>query len=109
LPSRSAAKSAPAALDLARAMRLARPPETVSVRRAPDEVMFRTGPVEARARWTYGSAYYIGFVVEVANAGNEPVHLDPRRFAGRDLVLVGVRESVIPAKSKTLLYLIFWR
>jgi type IV secretory pathway VirB9-like protein len=108
-PAEAAAKRSPAALELVRAMRLARPPETVSVRRAPNDVLFRAGSAEARARWVYESTHYTGYVVEVANGGESAVHLDPRCFAGRDLVLVGVRESVVPARSKTLLYLVFWR
>jgi hypothetical protein len=90
-------------------MRLARPPETVGVRRAPDEVLFRTGPVVARAKWVYESAHYVGHVVEVENTGEIAAHVDPRRFAGPDLVCAGARESVVPPKGRTLLYFVFWR
>lgn len=105
----SGAKHAPGSLELVRAMRLARPPETVRVRRAPDEVLFRSGTLEARSRWVYESPHYAGHVVELTNLGDEPVHVDPRRFAGRDLVLVGVRDPVVRPQSKTFLYFVLWR
>ncbi len=103
------AKRAPAALEFVRAMRLASAHERISVRRAPDGVLFRTGPVAARPKWVYDSTHHLGYVVEVENAGDAPAHIDPRRFAGPDLVLVGVRDAVVAARSKTLLYFVFWR
>lgn len=105
----AAAKRAPAALELVRAMRLAQPPETVAVRKGTGELLFRDGHVEARVRWVYESTHHVGHVVELTNGGEQAVHVDPRRFAGRDLVLVGVRESVVRPKSSTFLYFVFWR
>jgi len=105
----AAAKRAPAALELVRAMRLAQPPETVAVRKGAGDLVFRDGATEARVRWVYESTHHVGHVVELANTGERAVHVDPRRFAGRDLVLAGVRESVVGPKSSTLLYFVFWR
>ncbi len=99
----------PGSLQLVRAMRLARPPESVRVRRAPPDLLFRSGAVEARARWVYESTHFVGYAVELSNTGDDPAHIDPRRLAGRDLVLAGVRESVVAGRSRSFLYLVFRR
>lgn len=108
LPSALAART-PDAIALVRAMRLSRPPESANVRRLPYEILSRIGSVEARGRWAYETTHHTGHVVELLNTGSEPFHVDPRRFSGPDLLLVGVREPVLPPGGRTQLYFVFWR
>lgn len=99
-------RAAPEAVELVRAMRLGRLPAEGAVLRAEGPV-FASAEVAARLAFVYETDSYRGFVLKVENVSAHPRRLDPSRFAGRELVLVGAREMLLAPGAKTLLYLVF--
>jgi hypothetical protein len=98
--------SAPAAIELIRAMRLGRRPAEGVVLRAHGEVY--SGPdLAARLAYAYDTAEHRGYVIRVENRSDAELRLDPSRFAGPGLLLVGAREMVLAAGASTLLYAVF--
>lgn len=106
LTPREKKKGAPEAIDLVRMMRLGRRPPDGSVLRS-SEVLYRSPALAARLAYVYDSNAYRGFVIGVENLSGGAQRLDPSRFVGKDLVLVGAREMLLKPGEKTLLYLVF--
>lgn len=103
------AAEVPPALEFVRALRLGRLPPDARARRGGDAVLYRMGATETRCRVVVESRGYLGYVLEVRNVGDTPHRLDPSKLRGRDLVVIGAREHVVPPKGATLLYLVFAR
>jgi hypothetical protein len=107
-PAAARKAAAVTSLELVRAMRRGEAPEWASVRSCERSVS-KGERAEYVCRFVYEATHYVGYVVELRNVSGEPVRVDPSRFVGRDLVLVGAREMVVPAGASTLLYLVLWR
>jgi hypothetical protein len=100
------APSVPAPIELIRAMRLGRRPAEGAVLRAQGEVY--AGPdLVARLAYAYDAAELRGYVIRVENRSETELRLDPSRFAGASLLLVGAREMVLAPGASTLLYAVF--
>lgn len=99
----------PPALEFVRSLRLGRLPPDARARRGGDAVLFRLGEIEMRCKFVVDAPAYIGCVLDVRNPGDSPCRIDPSRLRGPSLVLAGARDYVVPAKSSTLLYLVFAR
>lgn len=106
LAPREKKKGAPEAIELIRLMRLGRRPPDGAVLRASEE-LYRSPVLAARLVYVYESGQHRGFVARVENLSSEPQRLDPSRFTGRGLVLVGAREMLLKPGERTLLYLVF--
>lgn len=106
LAPRDKARGAPEAIELIRTMRLGRRPAEGAVLQA-SGILYDSPEFSARMAYVYESTACRGFVVRVENVSADPRRLDLSRFVGRDLVLAGAREMVVPPGGKTLLYLVF--
>jgi hypothetical protein len=95
-------------LELVRAMRRGEAPEWASVRSC-ERPVAKSQVAEYVCRWVYEATHYTGYVVELRNLTDQAVRVDPSRFAGRDLVLIGSREMVVKPGGSTYLYLVLWR
>jgi hypothetical protein len=102
----SAPEREPAPLELIRAMRLARKPETATVLRA-DGLLYRGSDLSASAVYVYDAEALRGYVVRVRNVSTSSVRVDPSRFTGPKLVLAGAREMLLAPGATTLVYLVF--
>lgn len=100
-------RATPEPVDLIRAMRLGRLPAEGAVLKAA-EPLYGSPEISARLAYVYESRGYRGFVVRVENVSSEPQRLDPSRFVGRNLVLVGAQEMLLKPGERSLLYLVFW-
>jgi hypothetical protein len=105
---RPSEQAAPEPIELVRAMRLGRRPVEGRVRRA-DGVLYESDEFSVRMAYVYDTDNFRGHVVRVENRSPAPLPLDPSRFVGRDLVLAGAREMLLPPGGSTLLYLVFGR
>jgi len=99
-------KGAPEAVELIRMMRLGRRPPDGAVLKA-SEILYNSPALTIRLAYVYESNTCRGYVARVENLSGEPHRLDPSRFTGRDLILVGARELLLKPGEKTLLYLVF--
>ncbi|MGH7342431.1 MAG: hypothetical protein ACREKH_18240 [Candidatus Rokuibacteriota bacterium] len=95
-------------VELLRAMRLGRRPSRGTVFRA-SEPVYASPEIAARTAYIYDAPSYRGFVLRVENVSAIPQRLDPSRFVGRDLVLVGARDLLLRPGDRTDLYLVFWK
>lgn len=102
----SAPRSLPNAFDLIRAMRTSQIPEGVTARRASTELA-RSDRFVLTTRTVYDTPSYRGYVVLLENVGSETVRIDPSRFSGEGLDLIGAREMVVEPKRSTLVYLVY--
>lgn len=99
-------KDAPEAIELIRTMRLGRRPADGAVLQA-SETIYRSSELVVRMTYVYESTSCRGFVLRAENVSADPQRLDPSRFAGKDLILAGARELLLPPGGGTLLYLVF--
>ena len=106
LAPREKPRGAPEAVELIRLMRLGRRPAEGAVLQGSGS-LYRSAAIAAELAYVYESNSYRGFVVRVENVSTGPQRLDPSRFVGKDLVLAGSREMILPPAGKTLLYLVF--
>ena len=106
LAPREKKKGAPEAVELIRLMRLGRRPPDGAVLKS-SEILYSSPSIAARLAYVYESGAYRGFVARVENVSGETQRLDPSRFVGAGLVLVGAREMLLKPGEKTLLYLVF--
>ena len=70
-------------------------------------VLDRSAGIEARLAYVYEASAWVGYVVRVQSLSITSQRLDPSRFVGADLVLVGAREMLLQPGETTLLYLVF--
>ena len=108
LPPAASGRTEPEPVELLRAMRLGRVPARGTVLRA-EEAVYESPEIAARMAYVYDAPSYRGFVVRVENVSARSQSLDPSRFVGRDLVLVGARDLLLRPGERTLLYLVFWK
>ncbi len=106
LPPKARAAAPLEPVELIRAMRLGRRPAEGQVLKS-DQPLYRSAGIAARLAYVYETDSCRGFVARVENASAAPQRLDPSRFAGRGLVLAGVRELLLKPGEHTFLYLVF--
>lgn len=105
---RSDRRRLPVPVELIRTMRRNRRPADGRVFRADRKIHLGIS-ISATLMRVYEVEQYQGFVVKVRNLTARPERLDPSRFTGRDLVLLGAREMILKPEEETLLYLVFWK
>lgn len=106
LPAPSRWAGATPALDLVRAMRLGRRPADGRVLRA-QGLLYEGPDLAARLVYAYDAGELRGFVVRAENLSAAELRLDPSRFLGPGLLLMGAREMLLPPGGSTLLYAVF--
>lgn len=107
-PGIGARRGVPESIELLRAMRLGRRPVEGMVWKA-DAPLEGPPELSLRLAWVYDTAGFRGYVLRARNVSGKAQRLDPSRFAGRHLVLVGAREMVLAPERETLLYFVFWK
>jgi hypothetical protein len=107
-PSEPRRRQTPEALNVMRAMRLSVVTDQIEAY-AVDRVVFSDELVRASAVYVYESPGLVGYVVKLANLGDEALRVEPQRFAGASLVAMAAREYVLPPKKHTYLYFVFAR
>lgn len=101
----SKARRVPEPIELIRAMRLGRRPPDGSVLKGTEPV-YAGAEMRISTVYVYGGRDFRGFVLRAENVSGRPLRVDPSRFVGKDLVLAGAREMVLPPGASTLLYLV---
>jgi hypothetical protein len=96
----------PAPLQLVRAMRTGELPEGAVASRC-DERMFGDAGIAIRGVWSVRFEGLWGFVCEVRNVSGRRQALDPSRFQGAGLLVVGLRDLSLEPDRSTRLYLVF--
>lgn len=94
------------AVDLVRAMRNGRAMDGATVRKA-SGVLHQTAQSRLIPRYVYDTDLHRGYVVALENLGAVPLRVDPSKFSGEGLELVGAREMVVEPKNATLLYFVY--
>lgn len=104
-PATRRAGAAPA-LELIRAMRLGRRPVDGRVFRAAGD-LYEGPDFVAKLVYAYDAGEHRGYVIRAENRSAAELRLDPSRFVGPGLLLVGAREMLLPPGGTTLLYAVF--
>ena len=103
-------RKASGALELIKAMRLSEVPKDATVRNGKKALLSEDEDLKVTLLYVYDTGRFRGFVLKLTNKSLERAHhVDVTRFAGKNQVLVGVREMVVPAGMSTRLYVVDWQ
>ena len=111
-PSAPSPSAKSGAIELIRAMRSGRVPPDARVTAPPSTTapLFQDGRVEIRPRFLYAADHHRGLVLDLKNVSrDETFRVDLTAFAGRELLLAGARDLLVPPGGSTRLYLVFAR